>query len=376
MSNSFRLAIISSTPYAPPWNEGVINLIRRIAHDLKQRGNQVTIITPLPKNPLSPDATSENVVYASRIPDLSGPLRRMALIRAWFTTSWVLRQLDPEPQVVLLITSVFSTLGFRTQLIKLFCAKPLLLYVTGLGKPRVGYKLGLQADRILVGTEFLQRWFPEAGVINPFIPIHLTNSKIAKSARLADCFTLLFLGSFERQRGVETLLRATALAKGRTTKRIRLIIAWNGAGADNRQNILDVIELLQIGSIIDLRGQVDTCQIYAEADVVVIPRISEERMAFPVRLVESLNMNVPVIVSRICGMETLVEGWGLSVEPGNAEMLAQAILTMLEDTLLYKQLQENCYKVKQKYDTQAGLTQLENELRGLTKMIEKQCEGL
>lgn len=361
----FRVAIISSTPYGAPWNEGVRNLTRRIAHDLVQRGNHVTVITPRPKQALQPGETKENVVYVSRVPELSRLLRGLAQSRSWITSSLAVRRLDPQPDVILLIASVFSTLGIRTQLIKLFCAKPLLMYVTGLGKPRMGYDVGLRADRIVVGTEFLQKWFPEAGVIHPLVPVHLTEPVVSRSGRLEGCFTVLFLGSFERERGVETLLQAIALVKGRTTKRIRLILAWAGLG--NKKNILDLIEFLQIGSIVDLRGQVDTQEIYAEADVVVIPRISEERMAFPVRLVESLRMNVPVIVSRTCGMEALVEGWGLSAEPGNPESLAQAILLVLNDPLLYRQLQKNCGKAMQKYDADLALEKLGNELRGLVK---------
>jgi glycosyltransferase involved in cell wall biosynthesis len=158
-----------------------------------------------------------------------------------------------------------------------------------------------------------------------------------------------------------------AIVKQRTDKNVKLIIAWNGAGADNRNNIMDLIDTLNIRSMIDLRGQVDTTRVYAESDVVVIPRVSEERMAFPVRLVEALNMQKPVIVSRICGMEKLVEGWGLSVAPGDTEGLAQAILTLADDFSLRKALQENCASAIQKYDSNVSLDQLHAELIGLVK---------
>lgn len=340
------------------------NLIRRMAHDFTSRGAQVTVIgfeTPMA---ITCGDAGERVVNVPAPPKW---LRIGILSRIWQTTiAWITLRRVPELDVVLLVASVSPILGLRTALLKVGSRKPLAVYITGLGRHRAGYRWGLSADRILVGNEFLQKWFPDADVLYPFLPLNVTRDG-ASSERRDDTFNVLFLGSFQPERGVEYLLQAMALVKERTERRIKLIIAWNGGGADNYENIQRLIETLGIRPIIDLRGQVNTSLIYREADVLVIPRASQERMAFPVRIVEALHMQKPIVVTRICGMEDLVEGCGLAVEPRDADALARAILNLVHDEPLRKQLEANCAGAARRFDSRASLDRLFNELRTMAE---------
>jgi glycosyltransferase involved in cell wall biosynthesis len=171
------------------------------------------------------------------------------------------------------------------------------------------------------------------------------------------------LGSFEPERGVEYLLQAMATVRERTARPVRLILAWNGGGHRNYESIQQQIDLLGLRPIIDVRGRVDTQMLYPEADVVVIPRAAQERMSFPVRIVEAVHMRTPLIVSRICGMEHLVEGCGLAVEPRNAGALADAILALISDEALHKELSQNCDTVAKRFDAQVSLDKLMNSLK-------------
>jgi glycosyltransferase involved in cell wall biosynthesis len=349
-------------PYAPPWSEGVRNLIRRMAYDFTSRGAQVTVIGLETPMAITCGDAGERVINVPAPPKW---LRRGILSRGWQTAiAWTILRRVPELDVVLLVASVSSVLGLRTALLKVGSRKPLVAYITGLGRPRAGYRWGLSADRVLVGNEFLQEWFPDADVLYPFLPLNVTRDG-ASLGRRDDTFNVLFLGSFQPERGVEYLLQAMALVKERTERRIRLIIAWNGGGANNYENIQRLIETLGIRPIVDLRGRVNTSLLYREADMLVIPRASQERMAFPVRIVEALHMRKPIVVSRICGMENLVEGCGLAVEPRDADALAQAILNLVHDEPLRKQLEANCAQVAKRFDSRASLDKLFNELRAV-----------
>ncbi|MCH7865591.1 MAG: glycosyltransferase family 4 protein [Proteobacteria bacterium] len=197
------------------------------------------------------------------------------------------------------------------------------VYVTGLAQPITGYKWGMSADRVLVGSQFIRQWLPDAGVVAPFLPINFSRNGDGPE-RDANTFKVLFLGSFEPVRGVEYLLQAMSLLSDKTKRRVQLIMAWNGAGAFNYDNIQQLIDRLGIRSMVDLRGEVDTNLVYREADIVVIPRASQEKMAYPLRIPEAIHMHKPLVVSRICGMENHLEGCGLAVEPRDAEALARA----------------------------------------------------
>ena len=354
-----NITIISSTPYAPPWSEGVRNLYRRMAHDFIQRGARITVIGTGSPTAITRGDAGELVI---NVPPIAPKwIRGIAQSRVWLATAWSVYWLDPEPDVMLLGASVTSALGLRTSLLKIGSRRPLVLYITGLGRPRMGYRWGLNADRVLVGNEFLQQWFPGAGIIHPFLPINVTRDSVSQKKQ-DDTFNVLFLGSFDPMRGVEYLLQAMALVTERTERRVKLIIAWNGEGIDNYGNILRLIETLGIHPIVDLRGSVDTSMIYHEADILVIPRASQERMAFPVRILEALHMRKPMVVTRICGMEDLVEECGLAVEPRDADGMARAILNLVHDETLLNQLEVNCERVAKRFDSRLSLDKLFNEL--------------
>ncbi len=356
-----RVAIVSSMPYAPPWTEGVRNLIRKIAHDFIPRGVDVTVIGPETEMAIKYGKAGEQVINVPPAPKGLGVLGQS---RVWLAAAQAVRRLNPEPDVVLLVASLSSVLGLRTTLLKITSRKPLVVYITGLVRHRIGYRWGLRADRILTGNEFLQQWFPGSDVLYPFLPVNVTGNG-ASFERQDNTFNVLFLGSFQRQRGVEYLLQAMARVKESTKKPVKLIIAWNGGGAYNYENIQQLIDTLGIRPIVDLRGRVNTSLLYQEADIVVIPRASQELMSFPVRIVEALYMRKPVVVTRICGMEKLVEGCGLAVEPRDADVLAQAILNLVHDETLRKELEVNCTRAAKRFDSDVSLNKLLNELRAI-----------
>ena len=61
---------------------------------------------------------------------------------------------------------------------------------------------------------------------------------------------------------------------------------------------------------------------------------------------EAMAFHVPVVASNICGIPELVEDGrsGFLVAPGNAEILAEKIRTLLENENLRKSFSENGYQ--------------------------------
>ena len=368
-SNPLRVVVISSSSYSPPWNEGVRNLTRRLVQDFSQRNAKVTIITPKANSTQPFDEPAAQLIEVTGLPEWQGSHTwRTALshLLLLLRTSWIVRRLEPEPDVLLILASLTSVTGLRTKIFKLVSRRPIVLYVTGLSQPRQGYDLGLTVDKALVGSDFLQGWLPTAEVIYPFLPLNvkLTGDYPRKEQTP---FNVAFLGSFEPGRGVEFLLQAMALVKEKTDKPVHLTIGWNGICTENYPNINRLIDELGIRSIVTIHGQVDTTHFYRQADVLVIPRLSQEYMSFPIRIVEAMAMQTPLIVTRVCGMESLIDGCGLSVEPGDAEGMAGAILKLLDNPGLQIEFRQNCSVAIKRFDSQASLDRLYEILRSLAR---------
>lgn len=322
----------------------------------------MTIVGPISPSAIERGDSGERVVNVGDRPSSAGGRRVLAQSGVWIRTAQSVRRLASELDVTLLLASLTSVLGLRTALLRKVGGRPVVVYVTGLAHPRAGYHLGLAANRALVGSEFLQQWLPGAEVVYPLLPMAL-RAEAPEPKRPGGPFTVLFLGSFEPERGVEHLLQAMAMVRAKTPRPVRLLVAWNGQGEWNHDNILRLIEVLGIASIVEMRGWVQTHLVYGEADIVVIPRISEERMAFPVRVVEAMHFGTPLVVSAICGMEKTVARCGLAVEPGNVSALAEAILRLANDTTLREELAQNCAVSAQSYDDRLSIARLASALK-------------
>ena len=98
------------------------------------------------------------------------------------------------------------------------------------------------------------------------------------------------------------------------------------------------------------------------ADVVVIPRNRPFRMAFPLRIVESLVMRRPLIVTTVCDMHKLIQGCGIAVEPGDPQGLAGAMIELAVNKKLYQECQKNCAIKAVDYDSEVSLGRLRKEL--------------
>ena len=131
-----------------------------------------------------------------------------------------------------------------------------------------------------------------------------------------------------------TLLRAAGvLAKRRDDFRVLL----TGRGTDSPEMALAAIEA-GADSVVTLAGpRDDVPELLAAADAFVLSTRSE---VFSVATLEALAAGLPVVVSDIPGFEEMFAAGreGLKVPPGDADALAGAIETLLDDAALAESL--------------------------------------
>ncbi|HET9345233.1 MAG TPA: glycosyltransferase [Candidatus Limnocylindrales bacterium] len=154
---------------------------------------------------------------------------------------------------------------------------------------------------------------------------------IPLSARAPD--ELLFVGYWKVAKGIETLLRATALAHARRPS-IRLRLVGRTADPDEERGWRELVDRLGIADAVSFestRDRAGVAEAMARASIFVHP---SRRETFGVVAVEALATGMPVVatdsggVTEILGAEP--DRLGALVPPDDPTSLAEAILATLD----------------------------------------------
>ena len=334
-----RVAVIT-TSWGPPWNEGVRNLSRSLASYLETAGDSVEVLHPAP-----------SAVAAGGL--------RGAWRQARFLMGMPGRLRAGRFDAALWFTSLSPWFGSKLSILRT-AGVPVLPYVTGLRA--AGPLITHRASRpVLVITPYFQRrYFPHAVLVPPFLPV--TVQRPADFTRTPPApdekRRVLFLGAFEAGRGVETLVAAVARLEGP----YELTLAWNGVGAEREPSIRSLVSSLGLAEHVRFLRDVDVSEEYRRAHVLVIPRRTEARMAFPVRILEAAHMRLPMIVSDILGMPEIVGSAGLSFTSGDPVSLAAALTVILSDSDRYDCAVAGCADLESRCYSAGSLARLREEL--------------
>lgn len=128
-----------------------------------------------------------------------------------------------------------------------------------------------------------------------------------------DTTVITYVGRLDKQKGLETLIRALALLLKINTN-IRLLIAGKPLAHSNpeegekyRKSLVQLSIDLSIEKHVDFLGHVtDTIELYQVTDVTVLPSIWAE--PFGRSIIESMACGTPVVASRIGGIPEILTG--------------------------------------------------------------------
>jgi len=161
---------------------------------------------------------------------------------------------------------------------------------------------------------------------------------------------VLFVGRLVRTKGLIELLYAFKMLT-KIDREIKLIIVGSGSLSSFVMSFI---------SRYDLRNRVEFAEgvlpwekvilkYYSRADVFVLPSYSE---GLPTVLLEAMATGVPVVTTPVGDITDIVRHGetGILVKPGNIKMLAEAILTILQDKSLRKKIVSNALNTVRNYD--------------------------
>lgn len=183
----------------------------------------------------------------------------------------------------------------------------------------------------------------------------------------SDSFNIAFVGGMDQLKGIDIAIKAMKYLKNEKTK---LIVAGMNISGDsnNKQNVFKRIKIRKslkfarevkgyiennnLESFIEFVGvQTDISLVYSASDVLVFPmkKPHQSRPAFEIGV-----QCKPVIISDFKNIREFIKDGenGLAFEPNNPEKLANAIMTLKSNSLLFEQMGKSNYSYSMQFHTE------------------------
>jgi glycosyltransferase involved in cell wall biosynthesis len=189
-------------------------------------------------------------------------------------------------------------------------------------------------------------------VLNGVEPEDFKNNQPAAcmSTNRETTVSVVYIGSIEERKGLETLVRAAALLEQDTPVRFFIVgdaSEKNSSYKDEIKRLISEYELEKRFSFLGTRS--DIPEILSGSDILCHPAYIEE---FGRIILEAMASKIPVIASGIGEIKGMVEDGitGILVEPGNAVELSAALKKLCADApLRYSMGERGHVRLIQKY---------------------------
>jgi glycosyltransferase involved in cell wall biosynthesis len=164
-------------------------------------------------------------------------------------------------------------------------------------------------------------------------------------------------------KGVDVFLKAAAGVERKIAKIKYLIVGEDASSGSYQKELKRQAEELSIKSEVIFTGyRTDIPELIAAMDIFVLPSL-EGYEAFGRVVIEAMAMSKPVVATRSGGVPEIVEDGvtGIMISPGDAEAMAEAIVSLLKDEERAKQMGlEGRQKAERFYDLRTHLERIEN----------------
>jgi phosphatidylinositol alpha-mannosyltransferase len=353
-----KIALVSPYDFAYPG--GVCNHISCLEQQFTQKGHEVRVIAPaseavstfgdrfIPIGKPRPIPVSGSIARITLSPWLSSRIKTV-LDREHFDICHL-----HEPLMPMLCTTVLRLSNAPN--VGTFHAsggKPWYSFGTPIGKLILKKWFRKLDGKIAVSPparEYVSKYFPGEYTI---IPNGVDTKYFSPDALPIEEFidgklNILFIGRLEKRKGLDYLLEAYKRVKLEMPNS-RLIVVGPGIRLRHkyekrvrRSGIKDVV-------FVGYASYRDLPRYYKTADIVCCPAIGWE--SFGIVLIEAMAVGKPVVASNIEGYASvLTDGVeGLLAPPKNAEKLAEALISLMSDESLRRQLGANGWRRATEY---------------------------
>jgi glycosyltransferase involved in cell wall biosynthesis len=193
--------------------------------------------------------------------------------------------------------------------------------------------------------ESLHKWIPNTRnktvVIKNAIPVkELVQNK-------EKIYSLLFVGRLEKAKGVDIFLRAVQIISENYKRDLRVAIVGGGNLEKETKSLAKDLRVAKMIEFLGVRN--DVAELMKKSKVFILPSRWE---GLPIVLLEAMANGIPVVSTPVGGIPELLKNGkdSILVEPDNPKALAEAILKLLQNENLRKNMINNAFeKVKKEY---------------------------
>jgi phosphatidyl-myo-inositol alpha-mannosyltransferase len=341
-----RVALVC--PYAWDRDGGVQSHVRSLAHVLRARDHEVTVLAPfVSRSPQGGEAFRVGKAYGipangSVAPIAFGPVAAASVRRA-------LRAVQPE------IVHLHEPLIPSISLLALWSSEaPVVGTFHAAAESSLGYHLSrpvLQraAKRLAVRTavsdaarDLVARYIPGDYVLTPngVETARFAGERVASADGVR---RILFLSRIERRKGLEVLIQALTRLRDLN---VQLVVAGTGPEERASSSLADSLQVSArfLGRVPDD----DVPRLYREADVYCAPALGGE--SFGIVLVEAMAAGAPVVCSDLPGFRAVAGDAARLVPAGDPGPLADALREILQNDGLREDLSHRSMQRAQMFD--------------------------
>ena len=345
-----------------PFIGGVENYVYCLSKELVKCGHKITVICANEPNTKKEEIISEIKVkrlsYLGKIantnitPKLPFELLKedFDLIHTHLPTPWsadwsaIISKIKSKPLVLTYHNDIVGH-GLANSIAKFYNFTSMRFVL------REAAKIIITQPDYLESSPYLKKYRDKIEVIPNGVDTERFRSMAEIEKEEHTLFFLSLLDEFHKYKGLDYLLDAMMIVR-KDVPDVKLIIGGKGELLDfykrkaNSMGIKDNLEF--IGFIPDEK----LVEYYNECSVFVLPSISSTQEGFGIVLLEALACETPVISTEIVGVAEDVKenNAGIIVPPKNPEVLADAIIKLLNDEDLAKKMGKNGRKlVEEKY---------------------------
>lgn len=187
---------------------------------------------------------------------------------------------------------------------------------------------------------------PNGVDVHTFNPL-ADGNKIRRKYSLKNKKIILYAGRLAPEKGVYYLLKAFPII-ARKVPQARLLIAGRGSLEKILHSFIKQRKLEQLITYVGYVSEHDLPNIYAAADVFVLPSIWEE--GFGMTMLEAMATGKPVIATNVGGIPEIIDNQrtGILVEPRDPIRLASAIISIIKDEGFAKEIGKNARQIVEK----------------------------
>ncbi len=345
-------------PYTINKHGGVLEVVLALRSGLKERGHEVRILTPKPRNgELEHDP---DMIFIGSSTDFRSPSHTTGQVSSSVDSEEIDKILEAEkfdvlhfhePWVPLLSrqllqrsTSV-NIATFHAKVPETMMSRSVLKVVTPYLKSVLKYLHVLTAVSDS-GAEYAASLTDQSITI---IPNGINLGKYHKhhAHKATDIKTVLYVGRLERRKGVKYLLQAYQLLE-QDNSNTRLIIAGDGPDREKLELLADDLQLKNI-SFLGYVSEEDKLDLLADADIFCTPALYGE--SFGIVLLEAMATGTVCVAGNNSGYADLMKDTGaLSiVNPRDTEEFGRRLGLLINDTALRNLWQKWAHEYVQQF---------------------------